>query len=159
MNITSLDQLAKILEAKINASLKTNVSEVVKEEMSKTIKEKTYKQYIPGEYIRREDEDGLSDIRNMDTTVIDKNTISIRNMTTGNEAYSDSDGWDSGLIDGIIVSGRGYHWRRSEIYGSEMSGDPIERDFYSETVDSLKSSDKHVIAMKKGLQSEGLITI
>jgi len=121
--------------------------------MVEVIKDETYKQYIPGEYERRE-EYGLSDIRNMDMKVVDTNTIAIKNETTGNELYSHSDGWDSGLIDGIIVSGRGYHWFRSEIYNAHP---PIARDFYSGTVRKLRDNKLHISEMKNGLEGTGLI--
>lgn len=149
MAIKNLKQLEAAINKKIAKALQTEVAETAKRVMSETIKDVTYQQYSPTEYIRREDNNGLSDVRNMETTVQDDNTISIRNMTEGNTSYPQS--YD-GLIDEIIVSGAGYTWEGSQIYGMQ----PYPRDFYADTVEELKNTNELTYAMYKGLQKQGL---
>jgi alcohol dehydrogenase YqhD (iron-dependent ADH family) len=58
--------------------------------------------------------------------------MTIINNTTGNPAYSGSDGRDSGYINDIIESGSGYHWRNSEMYRH-----PVARPFMEKAGDTL----------------------
>lgn len=151
----NLNKLFDHLQKQANRVLMSDVAPVAKENMSEAIKENTYKEYVSKAkvepYERRGDEGGLSDVRNMDSKMISDNTLSIKNMTTGNEVYRDSQGWDRGLIDAIIVYGQGYHWSHSAIYQDQ----PFPRDFYEDTIERLESNQEHVKAFREGMRKLG----
>lgn len=144
-DFTDLKSLFRHLEKQATKVLINDVANVAKEEMSQTIKEEVYKSYSPTEYERREDDGGLSDVRNMVAKPEGNNEISIRNMTTGSgDDYSQ-------LIDQIIVYGQGYTWEESEIYKMQ----PFPRDFYKMTAERLKGNQKHLTAFKAGMTKLG----
>jgi hypothetical protein len=149
----NMAELEMMLQKKINSALEQEVSEEVKETMSEVIQNETFRQYTPTQYQRREEygEKGLSSVENMEAWMLDNKTIVIRNMTTGNERYANTEGWDQGLIDEIIVSGDGYHWTKSEIYNS-----PIARDFYAETAEELRNTGRATHALYRGLKRQNL---
>lgn len=83
--------------------------------------------YVPMGYIRRSGEDGagpyagttgVADKRSYEITVDNSDlTMTIESTVQGNPRYENSqDGWDPGDITNIIESGKGYNWKRSEIY-------------------------------------------
>jgi hypothetical protein len=149
----NMNELAKMLEKHIESALNKEVAKTVKEEMSQVIKDETYTAYEPASYERREDDGGLSDIRNMTTTTVDNTTISIKNETKGNADYAYArDGYDSGNIDEIIASGSGYKWITSKIFRLQ----PFPRDFYAGTVARLNQNNTHIAAMAEGLRRQGL---
>lgn len=149
----NMNELAQHLEKLAMKNLQNEVAETVKQEMSETIKEETYNAYSPKSYQRREDDGGLSDVRNMQTAIVNANTIGIKNETKGNAAYADArDGYDPGNIDEIIVYGSGYRWTDSEIYKTQ----PFPRDFYSGTVSRLNQNGNHIKALADGLRKQGL---
>lgn len=81
-------------------------------------------------YQRRGSSGGMSDVKNYPVTESEL-SLKIENITQGNPAYSDSDGWDGGYINDIIESGEGYHWKKSELYRNQ----PWPRPFMEETGD------------------------
>lgn len=147
-DFSDLKSLFNHLESEAAKSLRSNVAPVARQEMSETIQEVTFSQYDPSQYVRRElrGEEGLSSIENIQVELIDDNTISVENVTTG-----DDDDYGE-PIDEIIVTGNGYTWERSRIYKNQ----PYPRDFYQDTVDRLKANGKHIEALKKGMIKQGL---
>ncbi|WP_127566596.1 hypothetical protein [Paenibacillus xylaniclasticus] len=130
----------------LGSALKREGAETVTKEMSETIKDVTYNEYDPSEYVRRMDGGGISDVRNYTVEIIGDNTISITNDATG----ADDDFGKP--LDEIIVSGTGYTWKNSGIYKMQ----PYPRDFYSDTVERLKNNGKHVEAIRTGLKRQGV---
>ncbi|MOA02601.1 hypothetical protein D3C78_1220580 [compost metagenome] len=119
--------------------------------MRDAVEEDTYTDYDPTEYERRRRDGGLADISNYTVELIGNNAVSVTNDTTGNEEYWDSDGYNGGSIDHIIVSGKGYNWVRSRIYKQKLP-----RDFYGGTVKRLRQGNLLLNVFKKGLKSRGL---
>ncbi|GAV11285.1 hypothetical protein [Paenibacillus sp. NAIST15-1] len=147
-DFSDLKSLFKYIESQSAKSLKSDVAPTARQEMSETIQEVTFSQYDPSQYVRRElrGEKGLSSIENIQVELVDDHTISIENVTTGDDD-------DYGRpIDEIMVTGTGYTWERSRIYKNQ----PYPRDFYQDTADRLKANGKHIEALKKGMLKRGL---
>lgn len=147
-----INSLLDALQAEINKALRDEVAKITVQTMNEAVKEDVYSSYDPTLYIRREEDGGLSDTRNMTVELIGNDTISITNDTRGNDDYSNTEGWDSGAIDGIIVTGHGYNWSKSKIYKLQ----PFPRDFYAGTVARLRKGNLLVNTLKAGLRKRGL---
>jgi hypothetical protein len=148
-----LNSLFKFVKEEAQATLKDEVAKAAIDEMSTTILEETYPAYrseAKNPYIRRGLHDGLADKSNISVEIIDDNTISIENLTTGNTRYPGS---TSGAIDGLIVRGTGYTWRESAIYRLQ----PFPRDFYAGTVARLTKNKKHIAAFREGMRKRGIV--
>lgn len=107
---------------------------VFKDTVAASTGELVYAKYTsPAEvpYMQRESAGGLADPNNYEVQEGDLQ-LTIFNNTTGNAAYSGSDGWDSGYINDIIESGSGYHWRNSEMYRH-----PVARPFMEKAGDTF----------------------
>jgi hypothetical protein len=148
---SKFSDMFKHLDKQLSSVLKTDVAPVIMQEMSEEIIEDTYTAYqseADEPYVRRGLDGGLADTRNMTVEIIGDNTISITNDTGENPAYG---GNPYSPIDGIIVSGRGYTWKKSEIYRLQ----PFPRDFYAGTIARLKKNNKHIQALKMGMRKRG----
>lgn len=106
--------------------------------------------YIPTKYKRRtengpyEGTTGIGDTESYDVAVDPQElSMTVMSNVTGNPRYSvGTDGWNSGNITEIIESGRGYNWKRSEIYAlqiprpwMERSGDEFVENVLTEFID------------------------
>lgn len=141
------------LDSAVATVLETDVAETLKTAVSDSVRENVYDEYTPTLYKRREDNGGLSDKRNYFTWAeIDAlgYSLNLLNTTTGNEAYANSQGYDSGYITDIIESGNGYHWTSSDIY---MEGQP--RPFMDFALNEAVTSGKSELALLLGLKKLG----
>ena len=141
-----LRAIEKKLQPKINKAIEIHVQETVKDVMIESINDVVYSPsvYEPTMYLRREDNGGLGDRRNIEGRW-ENNVFVMRNMTRG-------DGEPNKYLDEVIISGVGYTWFHSKIYQMQ----PFPRDYISETVKRLESSGKHIDAMRRGLKAQGL---
>jgi len=137
-DITSFEDLKKELDKKIKNVMSTNVSKVARQTLKEHIVTDVYGAYDPSEYERT---GGLLQDVNIDTTMIDDNTLSVR--STRHDGLRD--------IGYIIEYGVGYDWQRSRI--AQMQ--PYPRPFHANTEAELaKGSFKK--ALVSGLKAEGL---
>lgn len=143
----SLEALFNFIEGDIAEALRNEVLDTVKEEMVKAVDTSVYSKYDPSQYVRRYDNDGLGDIRNIDYEDVSKTEIDIRNFTRTNPNY----GGGNEFLDEYIVYGDRYDWTRSRIYQMQ----PFRRDFYFETMQRLQSSMKHLKAFKDSMRRKG----
>lgn len=122
------------------------VADVMKDTMQEAVRYSVYARYEPTEYIRREDDGGLSDKKNM------IHDIEISNNKIIITLYNDTKGVESmDYIDDVIVTGTGYTWEDSVIYQAQ----PFPRDFYEETK-KLLSTPECMNLIKERLINAGI---
>ena len=140
----SLDDVAKFLQPKINKALTKEVAQKVKEVEQKNIQTTVYDAYKPKMYIRRLEDGGLIDERNMVSTLLDDGLLGVRNVTPPNPNYI-HDALTSDSIDEAVELGKEY-----DFYN------PGPRPFTKNTAQELRNSKEHVEAMRVGLKNQGL---
>ena len=109
-----------------------------------------YERYDPDEYVRRYEEGGLADPRNMEITerrydrAGGRYEIEVRNTTEGVDG--------EGPIDQVIEKGVGYDWKGSRIYRQQ----PYPRPFY-EAAEKIAAEGGYVeSALRDGLRRHGM---
>lgn len=117
--------------------LKNEVAEVTKQQMHETIEDVTYQQYTPTQYVRTHE---LSNVANMEVTVIDDHTIQIVN--TRHDGDTD--------VARVVGTGVGYSWANSAIARAQLA-----RNFYEDTYNFLIHNKRHVEAYKQGMKKRG----
>jgi len=150
----SLQSMYKEFKKTVTDTIEDVVPPIMKEKMAEAIELEVYMRYSPTMYIRREEDGGLSDIRNMEHSIDIKGNkiiVTLVNKTRGNKNYKDYD-YEEGYIDSIIITGTDYTWQGSKIYKSQ----PYPRDFYEKTNELLNDGEVRKAIIKK-LKSEGLI--
>lgn len=131
------DSLFREIEKQSALVLKNEVAETVKQQMHEVIEHVTYEQYTPTQYVRTHE---LSDVANMDVTVIDEHTIQIVN--TRHDGDTD--------IARVVATGIGYSWENSAIAKAQLA-----RNFYEDTYNFLKYNHRHIEAYKQGMRKRG----
>lgn len=134
MEFNDIDSLLKYIEENIQDTMLDDVAEVVKDEMSEAIQTSVYRVYQPKYYRRRYGDGGLGARENLEVEEI-PDGISVKDVApldNHNPLYD---------LDDIIVNGLGMQ--------------PFDRDFYSETAESLKNTNNHTEALKQGLKKRG----
>lgn len=176
MKIKSLKDLRSKLEKAITDSLEKEVYEmVITTERSHTDTD-VYKKYKPKVYVRRLDEGGLRDIRNMvyDKSKTKNGILEVENITKYNidkqdediEDYldydlEDDDGNDSGFsLTALIEYGVEKLYpgteERLRKQGKEIPPYGLPRPFISNTKKEIKEENKFPKALKKGLKRNGI---
>ena len=124
------------LDSAIKTTLEGPVEDALWGGIAASVVERVYDAYTPTKYKRRYTHDGgLLDTDSYDFKTEqhgNEHTLTVTNMTKGNPNYSLSDGWDAGYITDIIESGKGYHWKKSEIYQTQQP-----RPFMEEVFDEV----------------------
>lgn len=106
MDYDNLDDLLNDLKYNVENPLLDTLGEVSKEVLKETIDETIYNgEFQPNVYLRRYENGGFGDERNIHMTKIDNGVLQITNDTLAN-------GDESGQrLDEIIEYGQDYHWR------------------------------------------------
>jgi hypothetical protein len=147
-----LDALFADLEEEITNAMNDDVSDVVKDTLSKHVKKDVYKKYTPQQYDRDKDNGGLSDKRTMEHNMIDKTTL---------EVYSDRKNDPSDSREGyeperdiayIVETGEGYNWAGTDKQGRTNA---TPRPFVKNTIEDLDENEQHVKALQKSLKKKG----
>lgn len=149
----SLEALERYVLDKAKEAMMNEVATVIKKEQSQQVKREVYEKFEPVEYERREDDGGLSDIRNMETTIRSSThsvTVTVKNKTKGNSDYGNNP--NDKYIDGIIASGQGYQYHG--VNSKKTYERPRPVDEY--TTDELERTKRHVSALIQGLKSRGI---
>lgn len=97
------------------------VADEMKNIEKEVIEEVVYSAYDPSFYERRMSNGGLSDKANMQEEIDliqDGVSISVKNITTGNDKYSNAEGYTDGYISDIIEEGSGYGYELDEYIGA-----------------------------------------
>lgn len=152
VNISSLSEYCKLVQEKIDETLKNEVFNVVKQKMIEVIDDKVYDSYTPEKYKRRGRNYGLLD---EDNIVYDhtKGKIDVKNIARpnysvfGTEIQGDSDTllaqWiEHGQVPNVF-NHNDYVWMHA-------------RPFMKTTQEMLQRSSILKTAMRKGLSKRGL---
>jgi len=153
----SIKQLEAYLLLKVQKAMSTTVALEVKQLESENVKEVVY-EYTPKEYMRREDNGGLSDINNMSHDVISGGNmvvLSVDNNTMSNPDYNPH-GKPPFELAGLIEYGDGNGYGEYDYYGSSDYLKP--RKFIEKTKQDLESGKARDILIK-GLIKEGISVI
>lgn len=142
---SSWAELEKMIMIKVNEAMLDEVATVAKLEEQEHVQTDIYNSGTPIMYKRRGfslGSDGLGDIYEMESTLIDNGTIEIVNKAEP-KAY-----WDTpnSLATNIEMG-----------YGSEWYS--VSRPFQQRTVESLEQNKKHISALKTGLVKRGLTVV
>jgi len=142
---TNTSSLIAYLQTIVNETMLDEVATAGKLEEQEHVQEDIYNSGSPIHYKRRgfsPGSEGLGDINEMESTLIENGTIEIVNKSEP-KAY-----WDTpnSLATNIEMG-----------YGNEWYS--ISRPFQQRTVESLEQNKKHVIALKAGLVKRGLTVV
>lgn len=137
-SFNSITELESYLNKKIQSALASEVADVARDTMSDHVMSDVYSRYEPTEYQRTGDL-----YKDIQTTMIDDNTLEIENVATDEETGR--------LIAPIVEDGVGYTWDRSRIYQMQ----PFPRPFVENTAKELESG-KAKDALAQGLRRQGL---
>jgi hypothetical protein len=140
---SNLADLERYLNQKISKALETTVSEEAKKTMSEHVEIDVYDRYNPTSYERT---GALADESNIQTTMINDNTLEIENVRKDEETGR--------LVAPVIESGKGYEWG----YNRNLNEVIGERPFIQETAKDL-ASGKALAALAEGLKKQGLDVI
>jgi len=142
---SSWAELEKQIMIKVNEAMLNEVATVAKLEEQEHVQTDIYNSGSPVIYKRRGfslGSDGLGDINEMESTLIDNGTIEIVNKAEP-KAY-----WDTpNSLATNIEMGYGLEWYS------------VSRPFQQRTVESLEQNKKHVTALKAGLVKRGLTVV
>lgn len=142
---TNTSSLIVYLQTIVNEAMMNEVATIAKLEEQEHVQEDIYNSGSPIIYKRRGfslGSEGLGDINEMESTLIDNGTIEIVNRAEP-KAY-----WDTpnSLATNIEMG-----------YGDEWYS--VSRPFQQRTVESLEQNKKHVTALKIGLIKRGLTVV
>lgn len=149
----NLEDMYKRFKADAIESVNDVAPPVMKKTMQKAIEIEVYSTYEPSLYTdRRYDDGGLKDIDNMKHELIiedKKIKIVLKNYTKGDNRGIYPNTQPNIYIDTIVVTGKGYNWKNSDIARFTM-----ERDFYKKTEELLRTSNI-INEIKKEMKRKG----
>ena len=117
------------------------IAEEMKNIEQEVINEVVYNAYSPTYYERRYEDGGLSDKENMEHDIEETANgfiVSVKNITKGNDEYSEAEGHTDGYIADIIEEGKGYGYGLDDVIGArpftEISQNVID---YTDRIDNV----------------------
>ena len=137
--------ISKAIESSMNDELAKEVVEVMTEDggvIDKTVYEPYTPYNLSGTDHHYHRTYQLKDPSNIDTHMVNGNTLSIRSTRSEN-------GRD---IAGILESGNGYDWGKNSGYVRDLDEEIGARPLHKETGNELQRTGRHIKAMKKGLK-------
>lgn len=147
----SIDDMIYKTKGLVHQALSSDeIIDLIKETMSEAVEEVVYATYESTAftpYERRENEGGLSDVRNYKheiTITPDMFKIRVYNNTPSMGKEKD--------LSTLIINGIGYDWENSDIYKMQ----PYPRDFIKVALRELIESGKLKRLIKQKLESKGL---
>ena len=97
------------------------IAEEMKNIEQEVINEVVYNAYSPTYYERRYEDGGLGDKEYMEHDIEETANgfiISVKNITKGNDEYSEAEGYTDGYIADIIEEGKGYGYGLDDVIGA-----------------------------------------
>lgn len=161
MVLHTFDELCRAVQDAINESLKSEVADTVQKTMIARIDMDVYRRYSPADYIRRKENGGLSDPKNIVSDLVSDGVLEVENGTefnTSSKASRDHSyrtenyGWE---LSGLIEYGDGWNGYFYD-YPFENRGYMEPRPFIANTRKQLEQSKDYVKALKQGLKSQGI---
>lgn len=141
---SDIKSLSFYIEQKISETLEDEVARTTIQTMQLNIETEVYNRYSPTQYERKRYSGGLQDKENIETKLISKDTLAVRNIRTDENTGRD--------VAKVVETGVGYSWRNSGIYKMQ----PFPRQFTQATRNKLESENLARIAMKRGLRTRGI---
>lgn len=131
------------LESAIDSTMENEVAEAGTAAIIEAVQSEVYDKYTPTAYIRRKENGGLADKRNVFASY-DPFTkmLELENIAV--------DGETERLIAPVVESGVGYTWKHSKIYQEQ----PFPRPFHSVAEENLSKGDFEN-ALVRGLKLRG----
>ena len=126
------------------------IAEEMKNIEQEVINEVVYNAYSPTYYERRCEDGGLSDKENMEHDIEETANgfiISVKNITKGNDEYSEAEGYTTGYIADIIEEGKGYGYGLDNIIGA--------RPFNEESQEEIDSTNRIENTIIRELKKRG----
>lgn len=129
-----------------------NIEKVLAKEMSKAVRDVVYARYTPRKYVRRGDDGGLSDIRNMHITKVEvvggKVRVLFENLTIGQTHFSpiyehDYDSMKGQFITDTIEDGISERWYKQGAWSNA-------RPFVQITIERIQANPIPLINAIKG---------
>lgn len=143
-----LNHLQRYLEKNANQIFKDKgIEKVLAKEMSKAVQDVVYRRYIPVEYLRRGNDGGLSDVRNMKITKVEVDNGKVRvlfeNLTLGQGHFSpvyehDYDSLRGQFITDTIEDGLSENWYRQGKWSEA-------RPFIQKTISNIEANPRPLI--------------
>lgn len=138
-----------------NLFVSSNLQDKVAETMHENIIENVYDAFEPSQYERRGNDDGFSDMNNMQFTSVDIENGTVRftfeNTAEGNDSMSGRE------LTNMFENGARDNWNNpdiTDVYGRVVSE---KRPFIQSTIDDLNSNKGELVeALKKDLRGLGL---
>lgn len=156
-----LNQLQRYLESNANKIFNDQgIEKALASTMSKAVHDAVYSRYAPVEYLRRGNDGGLSDVRNMKITKVEvsggKVRVLFENLTMGQDHFSpiyehDYDSMRGQFITDVINDGDidGNSWYRQGKWSER-------REFVEKTIESIKSNPRYLMdAIKSAYKKAG----
>lgn len=147
------------LMAKVDNAMTKEVFEEVQDEEAATIYEVVYKVYTPRMYRRRGEYGGMADSNNIEIAggASHGGVMVVVNLTKPNPGgcMNDSQVTTGKNLPELIEYGDGYKFYQYDFpkRGAAYMG---PRPFTAKTIEHLKESKAHVVALKAGLQRQGI---
>ena len=119
------------------------IAEEMKDIEQEVINEVVYNAYSPTYYERRYEDGGLSDKKNMEHDIEETANgfiISVKNITKGNDEYSEAEGYTDGYISDIIEEGKGYGYGLDDVIGARPFNEVSQ-----EVIDSTNRIENTII--------------
>ena len=119
------------------------IAEEMKNIEQEIINEVVYDAYSPTYYERRYEDGGLSDKENMEHDIEETANgfiISVKNITKGNDEYSEAEGYTDGYIADIIEEGKGYGYGLDDVIGARPFNEVSQ-----EVIDSTNRIENTII--------------
>lgn len=140
--LNNLADLEKFMNNSIKSALANEVNETVRQTLKENIESEVYDKYTPQGKNPYQRTGGLLEDKNIEST-FNGNELIVRSVRRS------EDGRD---IAEVIESGEGYTWTSSTIYDMQ----PFPRPFHATTAQELQSTQKHTLAMARGLRRQGI---
>lgn len=161
IQVKDINQLNRYLKREdiINTVFKDKgIENVLAKEMSKAVQDVVYRSYIPTEYLRRGNDGGLSDVRNMKITKVEvvggKVRVLFENLTLGQGHFSpiyehDYDSLRGNFITDTIEDGITENWYRTGKWSEA-------RPFVQTTIERIQANPLPLInAIKRSYRKLG----
>ena len=154
-NFNSMKELEMFLLLRVQKAMATTVASEVKQLESENVKAVVYDTYSPKQYIRREDNGGLSDVNQMKSETFSGGNmvvLNVENNTMSNQNYNPNNK-DPFPLAGLVEYGDGSGYGEYDYMGSSDYLKP--RPFIEKTKQDLQNGKAKEILVK-ALLNEGI---
>ena len=163
MRVNNLKELEAELRKRVQNALANEVNDVVKDVMQDHIVSDVYDKYDPIMYTLRMNNCGLLDRNNIVSDIKGDLGLLVKNVTLGDKYYSIREYSKSGGYTSTPMVSQNYNKPIAEVIETgqgydvkDWEYDGVPRPFMRNTCEDLRDNHYHAIAMKNGLERQGL---